>query len=432
MPCQLATVLLLLSTLRLSVALRFSWENTFKIVQFTDLHYGTEYLHDQLTTTVQKRILEWERPDLVVFSGDLVSGNLYSEAGPGWFKKRWEYLSEAVLEADTPWATTLGNHDREADLDGPAIIRLDQQTSKLSLTQQSPSEIEGVTNYWLDIHAHDSNQPAAARIWLLDSLEFGCQGRDGWGCVGPSTVRWLSAQHKLADVPALAFVHIPPPEFMAAWNSGDVRGSKSEPVNCPSGDSGLLQALKAVNVSAVFSGHDHDNNFDAMHSSGIRFAYGHKTGYGSYGPPVDWQHGARVVLLRQGQAPAQAESWIRLEDGSRIDQGPTSSEDVQAQRQSECDGSTAYCFSLEASPYKLFNIPPGDWQGDTPMSIFVMRTARSACIELPADSLLSTRLADLVSRRALTETFTGLSYGYGSYGYGSYGYGQYGYRSHSG
>lgn len=88
----------------------------------------------------------------------------------------------------------------------------------------------------------------------------------------------MTAQHKHADVPSLAFVHIPPPEFMIAWNDGNVRGSKSEPVNCPSGDSGLVQALKAVNVSAVFSGHDHDNNFDAMHSSGIRFAYGHKTG----------------------------------------------------------------------------------------------------------------------------------------------------------
>lgn len=71
-----------------SDALQFSYEQTFKIVQFTDLHYGTEWMQDQLTTTVQKRILEWERPDLVIFSGDMVSGYLFNDAGPLWFQRR--------------------------------------------------------------------------------------------------------------------------------------------------------------------------------------------------------------------------------------------------------------------------------------------------------------------------------------------------------
>lgn len=45
-------------------------------------------------------------------------------------------------------------------------------------------------------------------------------------------------------------------------------------------------------------------------------------GYGSYGPPPGWGHGGRVVLLRAGQEPSQAETWIRLENGARVDQSP--------------------------------------------------------------------------------------------------------------
>ena len=43
-------------------------------------------------------------------------------------------------------------------------------------------------------------------------------------------------------------------------------------------------------------------------------------GYGSYGPPPGWGHGARVLLLKAGQAAHEAETWIRLENGARVDQ----------------------------------------------------------------------------------------------------------------
>lgn len=43
---------------------------------------------------------------------------------------------------------------------------------------------------------------------------------------------------RLPRVPALAFVHVPVPEFMALWNSGAARGGKAERVNCPMSDTG--------------------------------------------------------------------------------------------------------------------------------------------------------------------------------------------------
>lgn len=50
----------------------------------------------------------------------------------------------------------------------------------------------------------------------------------------------------------------------------------------------------------------------------------HKSGYGSYGPPAGWQRGVRVIVLREGEDPALSETYIRLEDGTRVDQAPSS------------------------------------------------------------------------------------------------------------
>lgn len=45
----------------------------------------------------------------------------------------------------------------------------------------------------------------------------------------------------------------------------------------------------------------------------------HARRYGSYGSPAG-MHGARVVVLRQGQDPAHSATWIRQEDGTQLHQ----------------------------------------------------------------------------------------------------------------
>ena len=83
---------------------------------------------------LQRSVLAAERPDLVVFSGDMVSGWMCGEGAappahagddsgggdgnasagscsPGWYEARWEQLTAAVREASIPWAVVLGNHE---------------------------------------------------------------------------------------------------------------------------------------------------------------------------------------------------------------------------------------------------------------------------------------------------------------------------------
>lgn len=93
-------------------------------------------------------------------------------------------------------------------------------------------------------------------------------------------------------------------------------------VSCYPQSGCLFPALKAAGVTAVYSGHDHDNNYYADYD-GVRLAYGAKTGYGTYGPAPGWLRGARLIVLREGQRFSHSETWLRFEDGTRMVQPPT-------------------------------------------------------------------------------------------------------------
>jgi predicted MPP superfamily phosphohydrolase len=60
-----------------SSALKFNSNGRFKIVQFTDMHLGEAAAFDMLTRRVQMAVIQAEKPDLIVVSGDAVSGYAY-------------------------------------------------------------------------------------------------------------------------------------------------------------------------------------------------------------------------------------------------------------------------------------------------------------------------------------------------------------------
>lgn len=64
----------------------------------------------------------------------------------------------------------------------------------------------------------------------------------------------------------------------------------------------------------TFAGHDHVNDYWGT-KQGIRLCYGRATGYNTYGRE-GFSHGARVIRLQQDKK--EFETWLRLEDGSRL------------------------------------------------------------------------------------------------------------------
>lgn len=84
--------------------------------------------------------------------------------------------------------------------------------------------------------------------------------------------------------PALAYFHIPIPEYNAVlMNPSDVVGEKQEVICSASVNSGLFTSLvEAGDVKATFVGHDHVNDYCGS-LLGIQLCYGGGIGYHTYG-----------------------------------------------------------------------------------------------------------------------------------------------------
>eukprot|EP00742_Colponemidia_sp_Colp-10_P000495 GILJ01000539.1.p1 GENE.GILJ01000539.1~~GILJ01000539.1.p1 ORF type:complete len:403 (+),score=48.96 GILJ01000539.1:40-1209(+) len=336
--------------------LRFREDGTFRIVQFTDLHFGEGDGKDPKTQDVQRAVLAAEKPDLVIMTGDSVSGFAWDGQTKPWFAPLWKEFTRPMTEFNARWAYALGNHDHQGDLTQDEIISLDQ-TSPLSLTQKGPADVDGVTNFVLPIYQGDE---VLTNLWIFDSHDDGCLGVGGWGCVRPNQVAWyksLSAkltQLRGAQVPGLSFFHIPMPEFMWVWNEFPTVGNKSEDVSCFAVNTGLYAAMKEVgDMKGVFCGHDHNNDYGGPYY-GIDLLYGRKTGYGCYGPPEGWQKGARVIEITA--SPFSYRTWIRQEDGSVVDQPVSQKTAGPMVKQSVCAGAVggarSNCEAFEEA-YKL-------------------------------------------------------------------------------
>lgn len=122
-------------------SLKFGSDKKFKIVQFTDVHWVSGSEHSVVSEKCMNRVLDEEKPDLVVFSGDFVTGK------PA--VKGLEEVLQPTLSRGIPFAMTFGNHDDEQGLSREELFELIKKY-KGSLTATTPG-ISGVTNYTLTL-----------------------------------------------------------------------------------------------------------------------------------------------------------------------------------------------------------------------------------------------------------------------------------------
>ncbi|KAF9332260.1 purple acid phosphatase [Podila minutissima] len=235
--------------------LRFHNDGTFKIVQFADMHMATgphmcfnvpstmNCVGDINTLMLMERMLEAERPDLVVFTGDNVDGLSSNDAYATILK-----YSRPVVERGIPWTIIFGNHDEEGDLSREEMIRCVQDIP-FSLSERGPLDISGIGNYILSIYnpkrgrrpslTHikrgdddddddeehkvlEEKEKSRFSLYFLDSgaYSFSLQ-YPGYDWIKEDQVEWfrqqskaITSQYRADDVPnALAFFHIPIPEY---------------------------------------------------------------------------------------------------------------------------------------------------------------------------------------------------------------------------
>lgn len=86
-------------------------KNVFRILVFSDLHYGENTEQDYQSDMFQYNILNIENPDFVVFNGDMSSD--YAAQGDkwNWWITQWNRYTYAVRQKHIPYALNIGNHD---------------------------------------------------------------------------------------------------------------------------------------------------------------------------------------------------------------------------------------------------------------------------------------------------------------------------------
>ncbi len=291
--------------------LKFRDDGSFKILQFTDVHWSDESELDLKTNSLMERILEVEKPDFVVFTGDMT----YGEKNTLLLKRALEPVNTSGI----PWAAAFGNHDIEIGFGKEELFKVMQESSTC-LTQTGDLELSGLCNYHLSINASKNDSPSWT-LYLIDSGDYNKNEKlGGYDFIKRDQIDWYTKlsekiSSQFGRLPALAFFHIPLPEYNDVWNLSTCYGSKNENVECPRQNSGMFSAmLEMGDVKGVFVGHDHLNDYYGD-LYGIKLCYGRATGYNTYGWD-SFAHGARIIKLTEGSE--DFETWVRLEDGSVI------------------------------------------------------------------------------------------------------------------
>ncbi len=293
--------------------LQYNANAKFKIVQFTDVHYIHEDPRSNIAIERINEVLDTEKPDLVMFTGDVIYGKP-AEAG-------LRHVLKQVSDRKIPFAVTFGNHDDEQGLSGAQLYDI-IKTIPYNLTS-TVAGISGVTNFILPVKSHDGSKDANI-LYCFDSHTYSkLKGIGGYDYIEFDQIHWYrdnsmkyTQQNNGIPIPSLAFFHIPLPEYnlAAADETAILTGTRKEKACAPQLNTGMFTSMRELgDIMGTFVGHDHDNDY-AVYYKGILLCYGRYTG----GNTVynNLPNGARVIELTEGENGFT--SWIRLTDNNII------------------------------------------------------------------------------------------------------------------
>jgi predicted phosphodiesterase len=294
--------------------LKFNVSEEFKVVQFTDTHV---HLVDgdnlNVYETVQE-VLDIEKPDLVVLTGDIVT-----EEDP---EEGYHRFAKIFSQAKVPWIVVFGNHESERGYDRK---RLADFLQKLPFCiNDDKGKIKGNSNFILPVYGNDKHPKAL--LYCMDSNDYSTLQPNvgGYGWFDFSQIEWYrknshkyTSRNKDVPLPALAFFHIPLPEYNTAFNNPASKtiGAKNEDICSPEINSGMFTAmLECGDVMGTFVGHDHTNDYITNYHN-IALAYGRVSKI-PRDPLKDPAPGGRVIVLKEGQR--QFDTWIRERGGKKV------------------------------------------------------------------------------------------------------------------
>ena len=283
----------------------------FKILQLTDTHFIEGDARSQRALDNVNAVLEAEKPDLVIHTGDIIFGKNVRES--------LTHILSLITARKIPFAVALGNHDEEFGLTRQEVMEHILQMPGCLNTPVKP--MHGVSNDVIAINGADGKKQ-----WALYLFDTGNKAREfpelkSYDYIHADQLDWyrqtsrkLRAGNQGTPLPSLAFMHIPITEYLEGLSDSrrQIRGNLGENPCSPIINSGVYVAMREEgDIRAVSCGHDHDSDY-VMKWRGLYMMYGRYSGgdtvYNNLKP-----NGARVFELTEGSTSFK--TWIRLSNG---------------------------------------------------------------------------------------------------------------------
>lgn len=319
--------------------LKFNKEGKFKILQVADLHFSTGYgkcrdtvpesskkgcMADPRTLEFLEKVLEIEKPDFVVLTGDQIFGDESPDAETSIFKALNPFISRKI-----PFAVTMGNHDDEGSLTREEAMELSANLP-YSLAAMGTEEVIGVGNYGLTVEESDSKN-LAMTMYFLDTHKYSLNPKiKGYDWIRVPQLKWLEflgdsykSMKAKEDILSMAFFHIPLPEYRNL--NQPFTGQNKEGVTAPKYNSGARSVLAHLGVQVVSVGHDHCNDYcllDTLKLNDDRenkmwLCYGGGSGEGGYGGYDNYIRRMRIFELDSNKG--EIRSWKRAQNNPEAD-----------------------------------------------------------------------------------------------------------------
>lgn len=319
-------------------ALKFDKDGKFKILQVADLHFSTGVGKcrdpvpaeskagceaDPRTLRFLNQVLDLEKPDFVVLTGDQVFGQAAPDPETALFKAVLEFIERKI-----PYAITLGNHDDESNMSREQMMTL-ASLLPFSVAGLGPQSVDGFGNYAVTIEGR-KNKNIAAALYFLDSHSNSKQPKTnpGYDWFKESQINWvgmeaeslLGTSHKSKnEILSMAFFHIPIPEFRDTHDK-PMMGMQREGVAAPRYHTDMRSAFSQAGILVASVGHDHandycllntdDKNSESQHNMWL--CYGGGAGEGGYGGYNGYIRRLRVYELDQNNLDIN--TWKRAEN----------------------------------------------------------------------------------------------------------------------
>lgn len=325
-----------------STALKFNEDGKFKILQMAD--FQDDLILNSVVKDFIRASIEKEQPDLIVLTGDNISGN---KIATGFSKSIDTLMARQAInefmsifeEYGIPVTATFGNHDDDETLVTKEEQLAIYQEYDCFIGYDDYPEIYGCANHNLPIYSSKNENKIAYNLYIIDSGSYDTEIGHGYDYVHDDQVDWyLNTSNELKKanggelVPSMVFQHIVVKDILEtleecpegtphSMKDGDryikfkdeyyLRGNMKEGPSPGTQDSREFTAMvNQGDIVAMFFGHDHDDSYE-INYKGIDLVLTPGFSYQSYS---NEDRGFRVITIDENDTSTYESHILQWQD----------------------------------------------------------------------------------------------------------------------